>query len=74
VCVFLDKFNTKAGRDDIEKSFAQNGLALLTRNQPECIDHIALSKDFVADSAVQIAEWNIDKTLSDHKGIVVEMK
>ena len=58
----------------MEKSFAQNGLALLTKNQPECIDHIALSKAFVTDSAVQITEWNIGKTLSDNKGIVVEVK
>jgi endonuclease/exonuclease/phosphatase family metal-dependent hydrolase len=74
-CSFADNYYyTKFGRAAVEKSFAQNGLELLTKNQPECIDHIALSKDFVADSAVQIAEWNIDKTLSDHKGIAVEVK
>jgi endonuclease/exonuclease/phosphatase family metal-dependent hydrolase len=74
-CSFADDYYyTKAGRDAIEKSFAQNGLDLLTKNQPECIDHVALSKDFTADSVIRITEWNIDKTLSDHKGIVVEVK
>jgi endonuclease/exonuclease/phosphatase family metal-dependent hydrolase len=74
-CSFADNYYyTKAGRDTIEKSFAQNGLELLTKNQPECIDHVALSKDFTADSVIRITEWNIDKTLSDHKGIVVELK
>jgi endonuclease/exonuclease/phosphatase family metal-dependent hydrolase len=74
-CSFADNYYyTKAGRDAIEKSFVQNGLELLTKNQPECIDHVALSKAFVADSVIRITEWNIDKTLSDHKGIVVEVK
>jgi endonuclease/exonuclease/phosphatase family metal-dependent hydrolase len=73
-CSFADNYYyTKAGRDAIEKSFAQNGLDLLTKNQPECIDHVALSKDFTADSVIKITEWNIDKTLSDHKGIAVEV-
>jgi endonuclease/exonuclease/phosphatase family metal-dependent hydrolase len=74
-CSFADNcYYTKFGRAAVEKSFAQNGLELLTKNQPECIDHIALSKAFVGNTAIQIQEWNVDKTLSDHKGIVVEVK
>jgi endonuclease/exonuclease/phosphatase family metal-dependent hydrolase len=74
-CSFADNYYyTKFGRAAIEKSFVQSGLELLTRNQPECVDHIALSKAFVGDSAIQIQEWNVDKSLSDHKGIVVEVK
>ncbi|PNH18632.1 hypothetical protein B6K86_08490 [Lachnospiraceae bacterium] len=47
------------------------GLSLLTKNQPECIDHIALTEDFAGNAEVKIVEWNQSKTLSDHKGIVV---
>jgi endonuclease/exonuclease/phosphatase family metal-dependent hydrolase len=53
---------------------AINGLELLTRKQPECIDHIAISRGFVGESAVRVEEWNYDKTLSDHKGIVAELR
>ena len=36
------------------------------------IDHIAVSKGFAGERAA-VAEWNKDKSLSDHKGIVVEI-
>jgi endonuclease/exonuclease/phosphatase family metal-dependent hydrolase len=44
----------------------------LTQDVPECIDHIAVSKGFAGERAA-VAEWNKDKPLSDHKGIVVEI-
>ena len=43
----------------------------MTATQSECIDHIAVSRDFVDDSNIVIEEWNTDKVLSDHKGISV---
>ncbi len=64
---------TKAGRDSLEEVLATNNLELLTRNQPECIDHIALSRGFLGNMAVTLEEWNHDKKLSDHKGISVEV-
>jgi endonuclease/exonuclease/phosphatase family metal-dependent hydrolase len=73
---FSDNYNyyyTKAGRTALEESFKTNNLLLLTRNQPQCIDHIAISRGFVGDADVRVEEWNHNKKLSDHKGICVEL-
>jgi hypothetical protein len=73
-CSFSDNYyHTKAGRTALEDMFSRSDLKLLTRNQPECIDHIAISRGFISVSAISIEEWNHDKELSDHKGIAVEM-
>ncbi|MDR1821253.1 MAG: endonuclease/exonuclease/phosphatase family protein [Oscillospiraceae bacterium] len=74
-CSFSDNYYyTKVGRRAIEESFTKTKLALLTKNQPECIDHIALSESFISNSIIKIKEWNNDKMLSDHKGILVDIK
>ena len=39
----------------------------------ECIDHIAVSTEFVGNSIIHVEEWNLDKSLSDHKGIAVTL-
>ena len=73
-CSFSDNYYyTKEGRTKLEKAFKENNLKLLTRKQPECIDHIAISRKFIGASAAGIEEWNRDKKLSDHKGIFVEL-
>lgn len=73
-CSFSDNYYfTRAGRATLMQSFSENQLALLTAGQPECIDHIALSKTFVSKHPVEIEEWNIGRTLSDHKGIAVTL-
>jgi exonuclease III len=64
---------TKAGRTTLEEMFVANNLNLLTRNQIECIDHIAISHTFVGNSKCSVYEWNFDKNLSDHKGISFEL-
>jgi endonuclease/exonuclease/phosphatase family metal-dependent hydrolase len=72
---FCDNYYyTKSGRTALEEAFASNGLILLTRNQPECIDHIAISQSFAGNTKYAVEEWNIDKELSDHKGISIEVK
>ena len=54
--------------------FDECGISLLTGEQPECIDHIAVSEAFMSEQrVVGIEEWNLDKRLSDHKGICVEI-
>ena len=63
---------TKAGRNIILQFFSENNIELLTANRPLCIDHIAISKQFVLGFDIHIEEWNTEKTLSDHKGIAVE--
>ena len=73
-CSFSDNYYyTNFGRDTLSVSFASNNILLLTGNQPECIDHIAVSKNFIGGSNIKISEWNLDKSLSDHKGIVADI-
>lgn len=74
-CSFSDNYYyTKEGRGSIIEAFSEVGVTILTSERPECIDHIAVSKDFVCGAEVLVDEWNYDKSLSDHKGIVVEMR
>ena len=51
------------------RTFSDYDIELLTKNEAECIDHIAVSKRFISNSGIQITEWNQDKLMSDHKGI-----
>lgn len=64
---------TKQGRADVLQCFAENKITLLTKDRPECIDHIAISKRFTQGADIRIEEWNYDKSLSDHKGIAVSL-
>lgn len=74
-CSFGDNYYyTKFARETITNAFSESHIELLTKNQSECIDHIAVSKSFVAGCEVRVKEWNFDKRLSDHKGIVVEIE
>ena len=71
---FCDNYYfTNGGRTELNKSFAENEITNLTQNKTETIDHIAISKKFIANSKVEIAEWNCSKELSDHKGISVKL-
>lgn len=65
-------YYTEFGRNLVRKTFRNCEIDILTQDVPECIDHIAVSKG-LARERVAVAEWNKDKTLSDHKGVVVEM-
>lgn len=66
-------YYTRAGRDKVIDFFDKTGITILTDQQPECIDHIAVSEQFCAGADISVSEWNKDKSLSDHKGIVVEI-
>lgn len=71
-CSFGDNYYfTAEERNRMEDTFSEIGVSILTKNQSECIDHIAISSRFVGHSIPVIHEWNLDKTLSDHKGISV---
>ncbi len=73
-CSFADNYYfTNYGRNTLNAAFEMNGISLLTRNRSDCIDHIAVSKEFIGDCKASISEWNVDKTLSDHKGICAEI-
>lgn len=72
---FCDNYYyTKAGRDVVNDTFKECGLKLVTRDRAECIDHIAISESFTAGSTITVDEWNYDKTLYDHKGIVADIR
>lgn len=73
-CSFADNYYfTKLGRSILLETCSQNGIRLLTESVPECIDHIAVIAEFVGNSSIHIEEWNLDKSLSDHKGIAVTL-
>ena len=83
VCVIGDynlSFNdnyyyTTPGRETVQNCFRSSGISILTAVRPQCIDHIAVSNSFMAGHHVaDIQEWNCDKDLSDHKGIVVQIE
>ena len=70
---FADNYYfTIEGRKALLQVFTDTDLQLLTGDQLECVDHIAVSRRFVGDGDVLVDEWNLGKALSDHKGIVVE--
>lgn len=72
-CFFTGQcWPSRAGRDALLQTFSQTHMDLLTREQPDCIDHIAISKQFLGNAAVHIEEWNLDRKLSDHKGIAAQ--
>lgn len=65
---------TKVGRDLVNSTFSECGISLLTAEVEQCVDHIAISDAFVKGRSVSVKEWNRDKKLSDHKGMMIEMK
>ena len=72
-CSFGDNYYyTKFGREQILNTFEECGIKILTEGRAECIDHIALSKGFLA-RVPMIEEWNYDFALSDHKGVVIDI-
>ena len=73
-CTFGDNYYyTKFGRDSMLGCFSENQMSILTADRPGCIDHIAVSDAYIGNATITINEWNYEKTLSDHKGIVVEI-
>ena len=73
-CSFADNcYFTNFGRENLLQTFSDFEIELLTKNSVECIDHIAISKKFLSDRKYNFAEWNIEKSLSDHKGIFVDI-
>jgi exonuclease III len=66
-------YYTKEGRSLFNQVFHQNGLVNLTEGLQDAVDHIALSRDILKNKVVGLTEWNLDKTLSDHKGVSAEI-
>jgi endonuclease/exonuclease/phosphatase family metal-dependent hydrolase len=64
---------TKEGRLKLNTSCAKLNLFNLTANIAENIDHIILTKTFVGERNITTETWNMDKMLSDHIGVAVEI-
>jgi len=64
---------TKDGKQKMNSSFEELNLVNLTANIPQNIDHIIMNRTFVGDKNVNIETWNLNKKLSDHIGVVVEL-
>lgn len=65
---------TNWGRNELNNSFLENKITNLTHHLPETIDHIAISHEFIGKAPVEIHEWNLDKKLSDHKGVCISLQ
>lgn len=73
-CSFADNFYfVQESRDQLLRFFEENHMALVTGKCHDCIGHIVLSDGFVTGMEVHITEWNPGKSLSDHKGMMVEI-
>ena len=67
-------FFRQFGRDLLNCTFKNKNIKLLTENVEKCIDHIAISERFLKNLEIgEPVEWNKEKTLSDHKGISVNL-
>ncbi len=56
-CSFSDNYYfTKPGRETLLRTFSEHDIELLTKNEAECIDHIAVSKNFVTNNGIQVVE------------------
>lgn len=64
---------TKFGRETINNCFKELKIKNLTVELPENIDHIAISESFLDKTQATIETWNLDKRLSDHIGISIEI-
>ena len=66
-------YYTKDGRQKLNSSFEELNLVNLTANVPQNIDHIIMTRTLVGERSINIETWNLDKTLSDHIGVAVEL-
>ena len=55
----------------LQKVFDNCGMSITTAGCTECIDHIAVSKNLLRENTATVYEWNQNKNLSDHKGIMI---
>jgi len=64
---------TNWGRNELNNYFKENKIINLTHHLSEAIDHIAISEAFIGNAHIETYEWNLDKKLSDHKGIRIKI-
>lgn len=64
---------TEQGRKKLIASFSRLDLINVTANIPNNIDHIVLPVNYISERLIKIQTWNLDKKLSDHIGVAVEI-
>ena len=64
---------TKEGRIKLINSFTKLDMLNVTANIPNNIDHIILPINYVNKEPLKIQTWNVNKMLSDHIGVAVEI-
>ena len=64
---------TKSGRNKLNLSFKKLNLNNTTASIPQNIDHIILPFHLLNDKEVNMTTWNLDKKLSDHIGVTIEI-
>lgn len=64
---------SKKARQKLINCFEENKLVITTGNIRENVDHIILSEKFISNKKIQITTWNVEKKISDHIGICVEL-
>jgi exonuclease III len=68
---------TKKGREKLLNSFDQLGMKIMTERITQNIDHIVLTKEFMANKKIINGFWNDTENkamrLSDHKGVFLEI-
>ena len=72
---FCDRYYTKKKATILlDEAFLKCGIKNLTTDIRENIDHIAVSESVLPGVSVQYNCWNEDKSLSDHKGVMVTLQ
>jgi endonuclease/exonuclease/phosphatase family metal-dependent hydrolase len=66
-------YYTKEGRDKLNRCFNELGLVNLTDKVQNNIDHIVISHELLSVSEDNSQVWNLDKKLSDHIGLMVDL-
>jgi hypothetical protein len=72
-----DIYFTKEGRRKLRNSFEQLGMKIMTAQITHNIDHIVLTKEFIANKKIINGFWNDTENkitrLSDHKGVFIDL-
>ncbi|RZK00295.1 MAG: endonuclease/exonuclease/phosphatase family protein [Flavobacterium sp.] len=64
---------TRVGRQKFVDAFRELDLVNLTENVHQNIDHVIISREKLKSNNITVQTWNLDKKLSDHIGLCVEI-
>lgn len=66
-------YPSNAARETLNSVLQNHQLINLTASIPNNVYHISISQQLVQESKVIVETWNLDKSLSDHIGIMVSL-